>query len=269
MPPEYGEGSLGTLLIVIPELNFPIKVTFSKASGDRFFGKVHNCHFDISVSYPSKNSYLFTYCAGGLNFGDRPPFDVQRAYIDGFLKRFDFPRRDTPGVIEGKWDTILGEPGASVEMTPESCDWFEGRLQSMLKQLIEESSSDNYLLYMNVSVGGNCQYRSDERCNVREIAVDLLERIARENDFEHYKIRYSEVGPLTWQQIAKTKRKIKEPTVAQLGTLTLEDGTIGNVSMTTHENGFQFFVEFSELQALHNFFESELYKQTAWSFIDH
>lgn len=270
LPPEFGEGNLGRFLVVVPELHFPIQVVFSKSSGERFSGKDHNSHSYLEVGYPTESSYMFKYRMSKLTFGERPPFDVQREYMDKLLKRFDFPSMDTPGVIQGEWDQIQGEPGASVVMTPESCDWFSGRLEAMIRQMVEESPSEYYLLYMTGSIGELTEYLGGERYNVRDFARDFLERIARENDFERYDIRYRDVGPCSWEKISKTKRKVKEPTVAQLGSITLEDGTVCMVSLTTHETGYQFFVEFACSDDLNKFLATDLCKQHPWSFIgDH
>lgn len=264
-PPEYGDAALGRFFVVVPELNFPIQVEYSKASGERFSGKRYNCYSEISVSYPSEHSYGLRYCADRFTFGERPTIDVQREYINGLQKRFDFPNEDTPGVIGGVWDRVQGDPGSSVIMTPESCGWFDGRLQAMIKELIDESPSEYYSIFMNVSVGGYCQHLGGERYNVREVACDLLGKIACENDFERYDVTYGEVGPCSWPQVSKAKRKVKEPAVTELGVITLENGTEGSVSLTTYENGYRFCVTMSEPEDLFNFFNSELFKQATWS----
>jgi len=261
-PPEYGDNFIGRIQVVLKELNYPIEVFYSRESGLRFSRKSFNSAVGFGIEFPKVDDYILKN-SNKLRFGDYPSLEQQRSCLEGLIKRFDFPNKDTPDILEDCSNGVSSIQRTSVMMVPETCEWFRGGFQAMMKELIEESPSEYYSSYMVATIGGYCQFNG-ELHKVNEITKDLLDRIARENDIAKYEITYGDIGPCTWSKVTKVKRKVKYPCVSELGIVTLEDGTKGDVSLTTYEDGYSFSVTFENLEDFYNFYTSKLFKKAHW-----
>lgn len=123
--------------------------------------------------------------------------------------------------------------------------------------------SDFYSVHGCSAIGGAAWFEG-EMHNVRDDALSFLGRIAQADDLSVYDITYHSLGPRSWKDREKFRKKLKEPGHEQLGKLTLETGAVAEVGLGIEKEGYVFYLDFGNDDDLIKFYHSKLFQKTKW-----
>jgi hypothetical protein len=134
----------------------------------------------------------------------------------------------------------------------------------MVETLLNETTSDGFKMSVEIVIGGTMKFHGESR-NVREDAQELLHRIAEKNSYSSYDVTYHVVGPQSWKDREKSRKKWKKPIHQELGTMTLEDGVSATVKLRIEKEGYVFTLDFEDVDGLAAFRETKLFQKTHWN----
>ncbi len=140
---------------------------------------------------------------------------------------------------------------------------LRGLVQEMVTKMVRDSMSDFYSVQAISNLGRSAWFQG-EMHNLREDASDFLKKITHVNDYPDYDITYHALGPRSWKEREKSRKKWKQSIHEDLGTATLENGTVAKVSLCIEKEGYVFYLNFENDDDYIKFYHSKLFQKTKW-----
>lgn len=97
-----------------------------------------------------------------------------------------------------------------------------------------------------------------------EGGAEMNKKITEQMVYPAYEIRYSYLGPRDWKDREKSRKKRKKPIREQVGTLTLENGSVAEVCLVIEKEGYVFSLLFGSDEDVIKFSHSKLFQKTKW-----
>lgn len=189
--------------------------------------------------------------------------DTVKSFFTDLNKRYKLPDEQSPGWLES--ETVVGSELGAFYLTV-NLDQFEMiqlKANDLICDLISQSSVDQYVVRAILSIGRTAKFEGEVH-NVTEPARELLALAVKHNDFPTYDVTYYYLGARAWKDREKSRKKLKEPAVEQLGTVTLENGAVAVVSLGIEKEGYIFNLNFGSDDDLIRFFKSKLFQRAQW-----
>jgi hypothetical protein len=264
VPPEYGGDTDVRFWIVDPVLKWPVFVSLRKRTDWRFFGR----SFSQSVG-------LWAYVSGAdgnepsarsarMSYGPPPTLDAIHKFFKNLTEVHALPNEHSSALLETR--VGLATPTKPVFEHDFEIGMFEelrGLFEQMVTKMIRNSMSEYYSVRAYSNIGRSAWFEG-EMHNAREDALVFLRQIEQANDYNFYDITYHSLGPRSWKDREKSRKKWKKPVVEQMGTATLETGAVAQVRVVTEKEGYVFHLDFESADDLIKFYHSKLFKKTKW-----
>ena len=265
LPPECGGGESDIRFwIVDPVLNWPVFIALSKRSGWRHLGRSFNESAGIWVyvsgaegEHPLGSSPRMTY--------DSPPdVDAILSFYKRLTEVYSLPDENSKGLLETRVHlSTASEPVFEHQFEIGMFDELRDLVHRMIAKMIRDSMSDFYSVSACSGIGGAAWFEG-EMHNVRDVSMQFLNQVAHRNNFPFYDITYHSLGPRSWKDREKSRKKWKKLIREQVGTLTLENGAVAEVSLVIEKEGYVFSLNFGSDEDVIKFFQSKLFQKTKW-----
>jgi hypothetical protein len=256
--PEYGDSAGICVDVVLHELNYPVRIGFGKNSGMRHYHRPYNQSSRLSLIFPKE-----AYQMEGLVYGEFPDKVLARNAVEDLRKKFRLPDKSCSGLLESRdrMDEEMGEFLFTFELS--RFGQLKEIYTDLFAHLLATSPCDRYQFLSSVDFGGAAKFEGEVH-NVSPVIRKLLPLIRDCNDFPAFDLTYCALGPRSWKDREKARKKWKKPVVEQLGTATLETGAVAKVRVVTEKEGYVFYLDFESDDDLIKFYHSKLFKKTKW-----
>jgi hypothetical protein len=248
--PDYDCDSSVRFEIIEPKLSYPMLYSFCKLTNMRFFRDYNVCdRFFIETSF------------GSSEFPERPSAEAVDPVVNELKDRFRIPSTTDEGFL-GAFSMSHG--GFCYDFEPKKNKWRTENFRNMVETLASETTSDSFRISVDIAIGGMMMFHGELR-NVREDAQEVLHRISEKNSYSSYDVTYHVVGPQSWKDREKSRKKWKKPIHQEIGTMTLEDGVSATVKLRIEKEGYVFTLDFEDVDGLAAFRETKLFQKTHWN----
>jgi hypothetical protein len=136
-------------------------------------------------------------------------------------------------------------------------------VRNVVQRIAVDSPIGRFYAWGMVTLGEQASFEG-ESFDVTETARELLKKITEQMLYPAYEIRYSYLGPRNWKDREKSRKKWKKPIREQVGTLTLENGSVAEVCLVIEKEGYVFSLNFGSDEDVIKFFHSKLFQKTKW-----
>ena len=264
IPPGYGGETDVRFWIVDPVLKWPVFVALSKRTDWRFHGR----RFDESVGI-----WIYVSPAEGnqpvarspqMTFGPPPKTDDILKFFRDLTEVHSLPDENSKGLLETR--VQLGTPTQPVFEHEFEISMFEdlrGLVEEIVTKMIRDSMSEFYTIHACSGIGRTAWFHGKIH-NVREDALSFLKQISDVNDYPAYDITYHSLGPRSWKDREKSRKKWKQATHEELGTATLDNGAVAKVGLGIEKEGYVFYLNFENDDDYIKFYRSKLFQKTKW-----
>jgi len=199
----------------------------------------------------------------GLSYGKFPDKALAREVVNDLKRRFDLPDEYSPATLEKRTlvDPDLGEFSLSFELSRFGA--LKTRFKLLLEQVLADSPCQVYRFRSSVDFGGAAKYEGEIH-NVSSVIHDLLPLVSQVNDFPAYDVTHYPLGPRSWKDREKSRKKWKQLIHEELGSTTLENGSVARVSLGIEKEGYVFNLHFENDDDFIKFYHSKLFQETKW-----
>jgi hypothetical protein len=264
IPPEYGGDTDVRFWIVDPVLKWPVFVALSKTTDWRFYGRPFNESVGIWIYVSPAEGDQPLARSPRMTYGPPPGIDAILKFFKDLTEVHSLPDENSKGLLETR--VQLATPTKPVFEHQFEIGMFgelRGLVQEMVTKMIRDSMSDFYSVQGFAGIGGTAWFHG-EMHNVREDALAFLRKIAHVNDYPEYDITYHSLGPRSWKDREKSRKKWKKPIHEDLGTATLENGAVVKVSLGIEKEGYIFYLNLGSDDDYIKFYHSKLFQKTKW-----
>jgi hypothetical protein len=239
-------------------------VALSKNTGWRFHGRPFNDSVGIWIYVSAAEGNHPVVRSPQMTYGSPPKTEEIIKFFSDLTDVYSLPNENSKGLLETR--VHLATPTMPVfehQFEISMFDDLRGLVDKMVTRMIRDSMSDYYSVRAYSGIGGMAWFHG-EMHNVREDTMALLGQIAHVNDYPEYDITYHSLGPSSWKDREKARKKWKEFIHEDLGTVTLENGAVAKVSLSIGKEGYVFYLNFDNDEDYIKFYHSKLFQKTKW-----
>lgn len=264
IPPKYGGRTDIRFWIVDPILKWPVFIALSRRSDWKYFGRPFNESVGIWIYVSGIEGNQPIARSPQMKYGTPPEVDAIRKFFNDLTEVYSLPNEKSKGLLETRVHLSTdSEPVFEHHFEPGMFVELRELVHRMVAPMIQDSMSDFYSVHACSNLGSSAWFQGEPH-NVKEDALAFLKRIDQMNDFPFHDITYHSLGPRSWKDREKARKKWKKPIHEELGTTTLENGAVAKVGLGIEREGYVFYLNVDNDDDLIRFFKSKLFQKAHW-----
>jgi hypothetical protein len=249
---------------VDPVLKWPVFVALKRSTDWRYFGRSFNDSVGIWIYVSPAEGNHPVARSPRMTYGPPPEIDTILKFFKDLTEVHSLPNENSKGLLETRLHLATPtNPVFEHQFEISTFDDLRVLVQEMVTKMIRDSMSDFYSVHACSDIGGTAWFEGQMH-NVREDALSFLKQIAHLNDYPEYDITYHALGPRSWKDREKARKKWKKPIHEDLGTATLENGAVAKVGLGIEKEGYVFYLNFENDDDFIKSYHSKLFQKTKW-----
>jgi hypothetical protein len=231
--------------------NKAVSLRLSKQAGMRWFEREYDKCLEISMGLGNL-LYLISLDEVNANCGSEE--SLMKLWKIMFL-----PDEQADGFLEA----VHYENSHDYYFDPLAFPASDDLIRQVVNKLIDESPIKRLYVWGQAELGGQALL-SGQSVDVTESARDLLVKVAAQKSYSLYDISFSYLGPRSWRDRERSRKKWKKAIHEELGTVTWENGAMAKASLGIEKDGYIIYLIFDSDDDLIEFTNSKMFQKTKW-----